>query len=292
MSSFIGHQRQWHFLKKIAASQQIPQAILFSGQEGLGKKKVALEFVKLIAGKDVLERENPDLFFISSSEKEIQISQIRDLIWNLSLKPIVLPFKIGILDNAHLMTKEAQSALLKTLEEPKGNALLILITQYPELLLPTILSRVLKIKFYPVKREEIENYLDSKNIKAREKREIIEISQGRPGKAIQLFLNPEKLEFQNQKIKELQRIINSDLSFRFRYVNNLSKEKKLKEVLEIWLRYFREKLIKKIKGEKRETDYSLQRLKNILEKIQMVNFLISSTNINSRLALEILMLEF
>ena len=158
----IGHQKQWQYLKRMVDSGKIPQALLFSGQEKLGKKKVALEFISLLFKESPIG--HPDFLLIEPKERQIKIDQIRDLSWRLSLKPIKSFLKAAIIDQAHLMTIEAQNCFLKTLEEPRGETILILITEYPNFLLPTILSRCEILKFYPVKNEELRKFLIEKGI--------------------------------------------------------------------------------------------------------------------------------
>lgn len=295
----IGHQKQWQFLKKSAEREKLSHAYLFSGQEKLGKKTIALEFIKFLFGQDPQNPPHPDFILVEPIAKEIQISQIRDLIWKLTLKPLLAPLKVALIDQAHLMNKEAQNCFLKTLEEPKGKTLLILITEYPEILFPTILSRVQKLRFWPVKKSEIESYLKSQGISEKETREITRISMGRPGIAVDFVKSPQKLEARKKIIKELVEIIHSDLVYRFQYAKELSKDfQNLKETLDIWLSYFRDLLLErclvfplKLSDRENERAPSFLKLKNILKQIQSTNFLISTTNVNPRLALEILMLE-
>jgi len=298
----VGHQKQWQFLRDSFLLRRIPHALLFEGEERLGKKTLAIEFAKLLnclekdfslrpcqkcfSCQSIEKRTHPDFILIEPVEKEIQVFQIRDLILRLSEKPSLSPFKIAILDQAHLMNQEAQSAFLKTLEEPKGKTVLILITEYPERLFPTILSRVQKIKFYPPKKEEIEKFLEERKIPKEEIEEMIKFSLGKPGLIIDFLNNPEKLKERKEKIKELMKVLNSSLPFRFQYAGELASQNNLDEILTIWLDYFRNILISKIKEKS-----SVSKLKNILWQIQRINFLISTTNINQRLALEILMLE-
>ncbi len=285
----IGHQRQWSHLKKIIDSKKIPHALIFSGESKLGKKTVALEFIKLLFGKDAKYlQQHPDFFFIEPAENEIQIIQIRELIWKLSLKASLAPIKAAVIDQAHLMNEDAQNCFLKTLEEPRGDTILILIVEYPELLFPTILSRCQVIKFYPVKNTEIENYLKSRDIKGEKIKEIMGAAEGKPGLAIDFLLDPQKLEERIQRKKELQKLLKSHLSYRFQYAKEISKEADLKGILNIWLSYFRDNLISQLNLKKPE---SLKKLKNILQKIQNTYFLISTTNINPRLAIDLLMLE-
>jgi len=304
----IGHQKQWEFLKKCAESGKLSHAYLFLGQEKLGKKTLALEFIKLLncenpglspcqtcrSCQDIQKRQHPDLTMVEPEKKAIQISQIRDLSWKLSLRPYSASFKAAIIDQAHSMNQEAQSCFLKTLEEPKGKALLILITEYPEMLFPTILSRVQKIKFYPVKKTEVEEYLKSQAISEKESEQIGELCLGKPGLAVDFVKLPQKLEIQKQKIEELTFLTSSDLASRFQYAKEITRQSQnLKETLDIWLKHFRGILLSKIHGKEDENfrHYPLNKLRNILKLVQSTNFLISTTNVNPRLALEILMLE-
>jgi len=287
----IGHQKQWQFFKKVAESGRFSHAYLFSGPEKIGKRTIALEFVKLICGQDALAREHPDLIFITPAQREIQISQIRELSWKLSLKPYSAPLKVAIIDKAHCLNQEAQNSLLKTLEEPKGRTLLILITETPEVLFSTILSRCEIIKFYPVENSEIEKYLKKQGIEKLRLAEIINSAAGKPGAAIDFFQNPQKLEAQNKLKEKLTKIIQADFFLRFQYAKALSEDSaNLKEVLEVWLGFLREALISKIKGKESLKDYSIPQLKSALERIQTTNYLISTTNINPRLALEVLLM--
>ena len=246
----INHQKQWQFLKKSAELGRLPHALLFYGQKGLGKKALAIEFSKFLIGKT----SPPDFILIEPQGKEIQIAQIRSLIQGLFLKPYLADFKIAVLNKAHLMTQESQNCFLKFLEEPTDKTYLILITEYPAMLLPTILSRVQKLRFFPEKDFEIE---DNKDL-----------------------------------ISDLVKMSESDLASRFQYAKNISTED-LRGTLDIWLRYFRKIFINRLTGQRTEdfNQYSLTKLKDIIRQIQSTNYLISTTNLNPRLALEILLIE-
>ena len=329
----IGHQKQWQFLKRSVEMGNLSHAYLFSGQEKLGKKTLAFEFVKLLncqnpnlAQKPCQEcascqeiqkslishtEQHPDLIIVEPKEfvsrksslkkEEIKISQIRELMWKLSLRPFSAPFKTLIIDKAHRMNQEAQSCFLKTLEEPKGNAILILITEYPRMLLSTILSRVQEVKFYPLTLQEIEISLKARGLVEKEAKELSLISFGKPGVILDFLASPQRLENQKQKINDLIKITaeNSNLASRFQYAKNFSLESKdLKEILEVWLRYFRGVLLNHFEKEphleKRSVSfnrYSVLKLGSIIKLIQNIIFLASTTNINPRLALEVLMLE-
>jgi len=290
----IGHQKQWQFLRKSLELGKLSHAYLFSGETQLGKKNLALEFAKLINGEN-FDFGHPDLILITPQGREIQIVQIRELIQKLSLKPYSAFLKVAMIDQAHLMNSEAQNCFLKTLEEPKGNTILILITEAPKTLFPTIRSRCEIIKFYPVKISEIENYLKNQGISKEKSEEIAKLSLGRPGLAIDFLTNPQKLENQKKVIEELIKISSgkTSLSLRFQYAKDLVMNPELSEILNIWLSYFRTLLLEQfLPPEVKKPEYPFSKLKNIIKQIQNTNFLISTTSVNSRLALEILMLQF
>lgn len=317
---FIGHKNQWEFLKRSIESSKISHAYLFWGPSRIGKRTVALEFVKLLncpnrnnlepcqkckSCQSIEKRSHPDLTIVEPQKGNIKISQIRDLIWNLSLKPYSAPFKAAIIDEAHSMNKSAQNCLLKTLEEPKGQTVLILVSAFPQALLPTILSRTEKIRFSPVSKEKMKKYL-SEQVSPSRVEEIISISQGKPGKAIELSSDFGKLDQQHKRIKELVELKEAPLGSRFQYAKKISKDlEKTKELLDIWLRYFREIFFSRLVNSSKSSvanqnkvsrqdqfeNYSLTELKNILHLIQKVSFLLSSTNTKPKLALEVLMLE-
>lgn len=295
--SIIGHEKQREFLRNAAKAEKFSHAYLFSGPAKLGKKKAALEMISLLFGEDVEKTFQPDLILIAPAEKQIQIGQIRNLIQKLSLKPYSAPLKAAVIDQAHLMNQEAQTSLLKTLEDPKGRTILFLITEAPEYLFTTILSRIETVRFYPVSKEKIKKCLKDEGISEEKAEEVSEISGGRPELALDLISNPEKIKYFQEETEKLSKISKSSIASRFQYAKTLAENNNILETLDIWLNYFRTKLISGVNfGNKPEIlvgkNYPLIKLKNILKLIQTTQFLISRTNVNPRLALEILMLEF
>ncbi len=268
----IGCQKQWQFLKQSAESGKLSHSYLFMGPDKIGKRTLAKSWASFLLGQDVEKEVHPDLILVGPEDGEIKIDQIRDLMWKLSLKPYSAPLKVAIIDKAHLMNENAQNCFLKTLEEPKDKTILILISEQQDSLLPTILSRCQIVKFHPVSQKEIESNFS---------KEIAEVSMGRPGLAVEFSLDSKKLESMRESFKEIAEVSKADLSFRFQYAKKISEEDNLKEILETWLFYFRNLLL----------ESGGEHYAKILKKIQEVNFLIFSTNVNKRLALDTLMLE-
>lgn len=113
---------------------EIPHAILFSGSRGTGKTTLARIFAKAIGTSDL------DLYEIDAASNR-GIDDIRELKEAVHTLPYESPQKVYIIDEVHMLTKEAFNALLKTLEEPPEHVVFILATTEEEKLLDTILSR-------------------------------------------------------------------------------------------------------------------------------------------------------
>ncbi|MDD3292901.1 MAG: hypothetical protein PHI45_00995 [Candidatus Pacebacteria bacterium] len=280
--NIIGHQKQREILLKLIENGNIPHALLFSGPEKIGKKEIAIDFSKKILGKD----NDTDFFILSSKENIITIEEIRKLQEKLFLKPYNHEFKVVIIDNVHLMKKEAQNAFLKTLEEPKGSSILILITPYPSMLLKTIFSRVQELKFSLVSKEEIEKHLIKLGADKEKAKEISLISSGQIGKAIDYFNNPEKVEIFNQAIKDISIMPSMNYFQRFNYAKKMSELENIDEIMDIWQRYFRREMIVTINGGE-----NLMKSKELIKNISKTRYLINSTNANKRLILENLLLK-
>src|SRR3990167_8575661 len=143
---------------------QLPHALLLVGAQGLGKLALAEAFALNLLCKQptpdgqacqqchschlVMSKNHPDLIAIASQKEIIKIEPIRELVDALTQTPQQGGMRIIIINEAHKMNRAAANALLKTLEEPRPQTLLMLLTDQPALLLPTIRSRCqyLKIK--------------------------------------------------------------------------------------------------------------------------------------------------
>ena len=297
----IGFQKQWQILKKMADMEKLPHALLFSGPDKVGKKTLALELAKFIfcqeknrsgdlaCGKcraclDVEKKIHPDLAMILPEEGSIKIAQIRDLEWRLSLKPYSAKIKVGIIDDAHLMLPEAQNSLLKTLEEPKGKTLLILISSNPQMLLKTISSRVQTMKFFLASDTEIKEMLINLGADKTKAEKITKLSLGRPGQAIDFLKDPEKFSVREKILADIEKIIKAKIPEKFSYVKKITDiPESTNEILALWERQLRDMLVVNPKA----PASFVQSIKNLEETV----YLIKTTNVNQRLALENLMLN-
>lgn len=158
-SDILGHDRQKQLLNKALAKNRLASAYLFSGPEGVGKMLLAQAFIKniLCAGKNacgrcrscrqIEEGNHPDLIFLDGSAAAIKIDAIRGVQKQLHFRPAEADHRVCLIDSAERMTHAAQTALLKSLEEPSLHTLFILISANAEGLLPTIRSRCQSLRF-------------------------------------------------------------------------------------------------------------------------------------------------
>ncbi len=316
----IGHQSILRILERSIKKDSFSHAYLFAGPEKVGKRTIAKEFAKLLLAshsstkigkechcrscQDIEKGIHPDFLEIKAKEKEIGIKQIRDLRRYLSLSCHHGRAKVSVIDKAEKMTKEASNALLKTLEEPKGRTVLILVTSLPNFLLATIVSRCQIIKFLGVSSFLIEESLLKLGAEKKLAREISKISQGKPGKALEFFSNPEKLKEEKKQMEEIISLSQRDLVKRFEVVEKISQNpSQIKNFLSLWKIWFRDLFLVKlgieeltysnleINKDKILRQFSLFDLMRIIKLTEDIDYFISFTNVNPRLALEVLMLN-
>jgi DNA polymerase-3 subunit delta' len=179
----IGQDKAIGRLKNYVDTQELDGTYLFTGPAGVGKALTALAFAKAVncttpgaygccdcvSCRKIEKRSHPDIHIIDSSEQEsgeneedsiqIKISAIRSLQEEINYRPYEARKKVFIINNAHQLNLQSANAFLKTLEEPPRDSLIILVTDRPSLLLPTVLSRCRVVKFYPMERSALEKIL-------------------------------------------------------------------------------------------------------------------------------------
>jgi DNA polymerase III delta prime subunit len=132
-------------------------SILITGGNSDERLEKAFELTEKFLGRKTTN--NPDFLFIEEKDS-IKIEQIREIKKELSLKPAFSLAKVVLLSEAEKITLPAQHSLLKILEEPPGNAVIILVTQNKRMLLPTIISRCQTIRLKQPLLEKEESDLE------------------------------------------------------------------------------------------------------------------------------------
>jgi len=171
-SDLIGNKPAKHFLQKIIKDNLVANTLLFYGPDGIGKSLFAKEIAQalmypkgeLVAKPRIENETHPDLHVYRPEGKTAMhsIAMIRDLIDNVSMQPFEAKAKVFIIHDAERMLVTSSNALLKTLEEPTLDSYIILLTSHSEDLLPTILSRCMKIGFTALSQKEIKTHLEQK----------------------------------------------------------------------------------------------------------------------------------
>lgn len=211
----IGHQNIVKYLQNCLSKHQFAHAYLFAGPAHVGKSTVADIFIESLlcleyqSGTKIVSSPcakcqscqhwqkdiHPDYFYLQllDDKKSISIEQVRDWQRILSHKSFLTKYKVGAIIGAEYLTLEAANALLKTIEEPVGNTIIVLITDDYHLLLPTIISRSQIIKFGLVADQVIYDYLQTTGVNRQEAKLITQLARGLPGMALQYANSKESL---------------------------------------------------------------------------------------------------
>ena len=174
--NIAGHENIKNILSNNINTKNILHSYLFIGEEGIGKKMLAKEFAKAILCtsennkpcnicKSCVEfntNNNANFNLINEEGSAIKIEQIRNMQVKIAEKPINSNYKVYLINDAELMTQEAQNCLLKTLEEPPEYIVIILITSNENKVLNTIKSRCMKLYFNNLDKNSVKKVLTEK----------------------------------------------------------------------------------------------------------------------------------
>jgi DNA polymerase-3 subunit delta' len=200
-NEFSGNERVVAYFKKAIARDALAHAFLFSGMDGVGKATLARLICKTLLCRNpgtgapcdacaachkFDSGNHPDFHPYVPDGLYFKIEEVRNLIHQVSLKPVESRYKTFVLERADTMREEAANALLKVLEEPPGATLIFLITETSEALLPTIRSRCLHFPFQPLPPQELERRLLEQGHSPQEARAQARFSHGSLGRALTL----------------------------------------------------------------------------------------------------------
>ncbi len=166
-SGILGQPKAINLLTRALSSGRLAHAYLFSGPDGVGKTRTAMEVAAALLCTDPDRRpcrrcpgclkfasaNHPDFLAIRPDGVAIKIDQVRELKKSLAFAPFETGLRVVVLEEVQTMRREAGNSLLKVLEEPPPDNLLILVASDSEPILPTILSRCQVIPFYPLPLE-------------------------------------------------------------------------------------------------------------------------------------------
>ena len=320
----LGHEWAVNILKKSLEQGRVRHAYLLTGPDGVGRRTLALRLAQALncqqsstpgmpcgICRDCLlfyRQQHPDLTIITVGEGEqsIKVDQVREAQHALNLTPYQATYRVAILLNFQLATLSAANALLKTLEEPPPQVVMLLTAQDPEALLPTISSRCELIRLRPLSLSNLSKRLhQTHNIPEQQARLLAHVAGGRPGFALKMHQNPDELQRRVQWLDDLMDLINSSRLKRFDYAEILAKDRdRIPGQLSVWSSFWRDVLL--VSSQASVPFTNIDRIdqitdlarkvesrsaREIVEEIEHTIMLISQ-NINPRLALENLLLRF
>ena len=262
--NMVGHDWAVRWLSEHIARGRSRHAYLFTGPQGIGKRTLALRFFKAKncqappqpgqmcnvcpACARIEQMGHPDLDLLQAEQEggTLRVDQIRALQRNLSLTPYEARFRMALLLRFEEANPSAANALLKTLEEPSPQVVLVLTAESAERLLPTIVSRCEVLRLGPVPLQIVCENLQSRwGLSAKEATLLAHLSGGRVGYALELYQDSEKLEQRQSWLDELSRLLTSGRVARFAYVETLVKDKETaRQVFQLWLSYWRDIMLR------------------------------------------------
>ncbi|MDU2648571.1 DNA polymerase III subunit gamma/tau [Anaerococcus vaginalis] len=226
-SDVLGQDRVVNVLKNQVKSGQISHAYLFAGERGCGKTTCAKIFAKAInclnpidsspCGKcenckSIEEESTMDVVEMDAASNR-RIDDIRNLKETVVYPPNNLKYKVYIIDEAHMITREAFNALLKIMEEPPSHLVFILATTEIEKIPKTILSRVQKFEFNKIGREDIIKQIDiilsDRNITIEQeaKELIVKKAKGAMRDALSILDQVLSIDKNNFTLKDVENIL-------------------------------------------------------------------------------------
>ncbi len=255
----LGHDWAVDLLRSHLTNDRTRHAYLITGPQGVGRRTLAIRLAQALncqepvapaipcgvcrACRLIQKMQHPDFSVVQGEDsRALKVDQIRELQRTLSLSPYESNYKIALLLRFEEANPNAANALLKTLEEPPPQVVMLLTASDAEALLPTIISRCEVIRLRPLSIQKVSEGLQTLlGLPTEECHLLAHLSGGRPGYAINLSQYPEVLEQREIQLDDHQKLLSASRVERFSYAEELSKDKSiLLSTLQTWLTFWRD----------------------------------------------------
>lgn len=317
----IGHNDIIQYIQNAVSQDKVSHAYILIGERGSGKKMLADLFAMTLqceehtpnpcgechSCKQAKSGNHPDIIHVTHEKPNtISVDDIRTQVNNdIVIKPYSSPYKIYIIPEADLLSVQAQNALLKTIEEPPAYAVIFLLTENAESLLPTIMSRCVMLKLRNIKTTLIKKYLmEQMQIPDYQADICAEFAQGNMGRAIMLASSEHFNEIKEEALQLLKHINEMEISEIVSAIKKIGTYKlSINDYLDIIMIWYRDVLIykatKDVNGivfadqlryiKDRANKSSYEGIETILESLEKAKARLKA-NVNFDLVMELLLL--
>ena len=266
MGSFkdvVGHKDIINYIRNAVTENKVSHAYILNGERGSGKKMLANLFATTLLceeqGPDPCNAchschqaesgNHPDIIRVTHEKPNtISVEDIRRQVnEDIQIRPYQGPYKIYIIAEADLMTVQAQNALLKTIEEPPAYAVIFLLTENAEALLPTITSRCVMLKLRNIRDTLIRKYLmETMHVPDYKADMCTAFAQGNMGRAIMLASSDHFNEIREEAVQLLKYINEMDISEITKAIRKINTYKlEINDYLDIIMIWYRDVLLYK-----------------------------------------------
>ena len=329
MWQIVGQDRAVSLLQRALETGSLAHAYLFVGPPHVGKMILAMNLAQALnceaverpcgecaSCQKITSMGHADVQVMGLTQNEssaeaklISIDQVREMQHSASLPPFEGKFRVFIIDGAELLSIEAANCLLKTLEEPVGRVIFILLAASDGLLPATVVSRCQRLELRPMATNEVKSALNNSwGIEPQRAELLARLSHGCLGWAISATFDDNLLMQRKEEVDRLLGFIRAGYEERFAYVAQLAAQftqnrGRVYGLLDLWIEYWRDLLLVKIGLKDSVTnvdrldalvemaqDYRLSQVRAFIDGVQAAGEQLKQ-NANPRLVLEVLMLD-
>ncbi len=325
-----GHTWAVDLLRRDLSLGRVRHAYLVTGPDGIGKQSLALGLASALLCEAPVDGSScgrcracmltgrsthPDLLKVlpEISGKRIRtgkvkIEAVRQLIYDVSLKPIEARRRVACLIDFDAANDQSQNALLKTLEEPPANVVVILTAESADALLPTIRSRCEVLELRPLPAAEVRDALVTRHGLDAQRAELLaRVSGGRPGAALRLANDPDALAERHSTLAMVRQLLMSNRVTRFAAAEKLARDGSVDDIqatLQLWASFWRDVLLAMTDADLPRTnldfDADIQAVARVIapaagrQALQALGRTadLLGRNVNARLALEVMLLSW